>query len=728
MKRWVVLSVFCFVLLLGSVTADETVYSGDIGDEQSVEIDGITYTAYGYADYTGLRLSSNAYGSLIIESIGESLTAGVYTYTLSNIYEGSDNIYFTVTVSKEGGSGSVSISRSGSSYNPVLGEVVDVTITIENGGSGNVKVRYEEDLPSEVSLSGSPEVTVGTTTQNQQGGFSDVYYKGVLYGGEELTITYSVYVDSYPSDGSGVITFDGVDFTYEDTSGSYQGSLTPFKFTLGEPVVASIIFEGDEETKAAIGDERTYTLAIDNQIDSDVHVSNFLFSPSSGFKIVESSITLEETSEGLSWNGKLEALQSTDFYVILRIVGAGVHTSNLDATYWYEDESETYTVSDSEKLTIGVTKVVPKIALNSGATYEGGEDIIIQYTINNSDASVSYSGEDVTLSTTSNFFDSLYYSISIPAASIYLIKKQNFTAPFSDKELSYSVTMEGSYVGIPYSKSETFTIFASTFTVPYAVEYTVDGIDEIYTNVTMNVVLLSTLVDMPTKFAVIHTTNDYKKTLSLTTDQIATLFSTGEVTKSWSINTLAYPGDTLELQTQLQYDAGTTYYKSGIISLPIYKKVAEEPIDVPVDANVTTATNVTVEEPVEVEEKIVITGEKENAFKKWVFFILVLLTIGMIALSLRYFVQKKQKEMARKKRIEEISGQETTITQKESFFQKAKEIVIHDVPTPEEGYEKLHMYLQHMIVQGKNNEEIKKVLVAKGWLEEVLDSYLGRLR
>ena len=63
-----------------------------------------------------------------------------------------------------------------------------------------------------------------------------------------------------------------------------------------------------------------------------------------------------------------------------------------------------------------------------------------------------------------------------------------------------------------------------------------------------------------------------------------------------------------------------------------------------------------------------------------------------------------------------------------SFLEKAKEIIIHDVPTPEEGYEKLESYLRHALSQGKTHEEIKKILATKGWLEEILDSYLSRLK
>ncbi|MEK6867896.1 MAG: hypothetical protein AABX98_03680, partial [Nanoarchaeota archaeon] len=63
-----------------------------------------------------------------------------------------------------------------------------------------------------------------------------------------------------------------------------------------------------------------------------------------------------------------------------------------------------------------------------------------------------------------------------------------------------------------------------------------------------------------------------------------------------------------------------------------------------------------------------------------------------------------------------------------SFLERAKEIIIHDVPTPEEGYEKLESYLRHALSQGKTPEEIKKILATKGWLGEILDSYLQRLK
>jgi hypothetical protein len=747
MKRGVVLFVLTMLLFILSSTSisAETVFEGDIADEATETIDGITYTVYGYSDYTGARISSNDYGSVIIEEIGGSSSYGDYTYTLNDIYEGDDAIYFSITVEKSGGDADVSFSRSATNYNPVLGEHVEVTITFENSGSETLIIYYSEELPSEITLLATPEVTLGTTTQNQQTGFNDVYFNGLVYGGEEAIITFEVEVDRYPSDGSGTIDFDEVVYTYEDDYGVYEGFVDPFIFTLGEPLGVDVsLYEGDEEI-IAIGDQLEYTITVRNYIDQTLVIDSLSITSDGALNIIEADIDLEETDDRFGWSGSLGAGQHVEFYIVVEPYGGGDHEISADAIYHYETEEEQYTESGSASFTIDVVSVVPKITLNSGGTYDGGEAIIIEYTINNSDPAVSYSNEEVSIATDSSLFDTINYIVSIPADSLYLVSRQEFVTPYSDLPLAYDIEIEGTYGGSTYSEDATITINAATFTSPYVIEYTVDGVDEDYTNVTMDIVLLTTMTTIPSKLAVVHTADDYKKTVSLTTDEISALFSEGVVERSWSIATLAFSGDIFTLNTQLQYSVGEhSWYKSRSIALPIYEEFVEGNESVEVNQSVgingtgneTIVGNVTSEFDVgtaqdtttEEETTLVISGEKESTIKKWIFFILVLLLIGFVAVSVKFYVQKHQKAAARKKRIEQISGQETSIGEKANMFGKAKEIVIHDAPSPVDGYEKLHSYIQHAVSQGKTGEEIKKVLIAKGWLEDVLDSWINRLK
>jgi hypothetical protein len=332
----------------------------------------------------------------------------------------------------------------------------------------------------------------------------------------------------------------------------------------------------------------------------------------------------------------------------------------------------------------------------------------------------------------------------LPAKTITLIKKQNFTTPYSDTALEYTVTMEGTYGGSAYEEDVTITINPSSFSVPYAVTYTIDGVDEAYTNVMMTIQLVTTLAEKPSMLAVVHTEedSDYKKTISLTTEQINTLFQQQTVSRSWSIPTAAFAGDEVTLDTQLQYVLGTaTYYKSGSITLPVYEEISEIVEEEAVEGvgNETAALNRTTEAESsanvteaeeETEKELVITGEKEQTTKKWIFFFMVLLAIGLVALSLYYSIEKRRKKVAITRHLKQISGQTTTINQgkKQSIFEKAKELVLHELPSPDEGYEKLRGYIDSALKQGKSHDEIKKILLAKGWLEEVLESYLKRLK
>lgn len=736
------LAIFSLFFLLGGVFtfAEETIFEDSIAEEESVEIDGIMYTAYGYADYTGIRLSSNTYGSIIIEEEGGSYTLGPYTFTLSSISQGENGIVsFSISVTKE--EGAATMHRTVSNYNPTISELVTVTVTLENEGADSVNVNYAEDLPSEVSLVGTPEIKKGSSTQTQKSGSADISWNGVLYLGESATITYVIRVNRYPSDGA-TISLDDVTFTYEDDYGKYTGSVDPLTLTLLDPLTMSIGFQDDEED-IAVGNELEYLISLRNDVGKTMTVDSFTFTVSDSLEVTSIETSLEETDEGYTWSGQLQASEEVLFSVFVIPTAGGEQELTGTATYWYTTEEDTHETSTSSSFSIDVGALVPKIALNS-ATYDGGEEIIITYTINNSDQTVSYSNEEVTIR--SELFDSLHYVVFLPAKIVTLIKKQNFTTPYSDTALEYTVTMEGTYGSSTYEEDAIIKINPSTFTVPYAVTYTVDGVDEVYTNVTIAIQLVTPLAEKPASLAVVHTEedSDFKKTISLTTEQIDTLFQEQKVERTWSIPTAAFSGSEVTLETQLQYVAGSaTYYKSGTITIPVYEEVSEvveeevilELGNETLSTNVTasqTLTNITEteKETEEVKKELVITGEKEQTTKKWIFFFMVLLAIGLIALSLHYSIEKRQKKAAIQRHIEQISGQTTTIKQekKQSIFEKAKELVLHELPSPEEGYEKLQSYIESAFKQGKSQEEIKKILLAKGWLEEVLESYLKRLK
>ncbi len=735
-----VYTLFCifFLLEVMLVSAAETIFEDSIAEEETVEIDTIAFTAYGYADYTGVRLSSNKYGSIIIDEEGGSISLGPYTFTLGSISEGDDDmVYFALTVTKE--EGAVTMHRSVSEYNPTISELVTVTVTLENEGSDSAKVAYAEDLPSEVSLVGVPEITKGSSTQTQKSGIADVSWNGVLYNGESATITYLVRVNRYPSDGA-TIDFADVAFTYEDDYGEYSGSVDPLTLTLLDPLTMAITLK-DDEGDIAVGNELEYVITLQNDVGKTMTIDSFVFTVSEGLEITSIESALKETDKAYSWSGKLQAGEEVLFSVFLIPTIGGTHELTGTATYWYESADKTQETSTSSSFTIDVGAVVPKITLNS-ATYDGGEEIIISYTINNSDTSVSYSNEEVTIS--SDLFDTLHYVVSLPAKTITLIKKQNFTTPYSYTTLAYLVRMKGTYSGSTYEEDATVIINPTFFSVPYAVAYTVDAVDEEYTNVTMTLQLVTTLAEKPSKLAVVHTeeVSDYKKTISLTTEQIDTLFQQQTVSRSWSIPTAAFAGDEVTLETQLQYVVGTaTYYKSESVTLPVYEEVSEidEEELVAEEVNETAVLNRTAEAEgiangteadEETEKELVITGEKEQTTKKWIFFFMVLLAIGLVALSLRYFIEKRRKKVAITRHLEQISGQTTTIKQekKQSIFEKAKELVLHELPSPDQGYEKLQGYIESALKQGKSHDEVKKILLAKGWLEEVLESYLKRLK
>lgn len=715
--------------------ASETIFDDYIVEEASATIDGESYTAYEYADYAGVRLSSNKYGSIILETTGSSIVKGPYTFSFSEILEEDNIVSFKITVEKQ--EAEVTMSREVSNATVHLDQQVEVTVKLSNDGSDTVTVTYAENLPSEVHLIGVPEITKGTSTQSQKSTVADVYWNGVLYSGEEATITYTVEVDSYPSSGS-PIHFDDVEFTYEDSSGEYSGAADTLTLSLTDPLQIDFILETEEDA-ITVGTETEYTLTLTNSMDNTVTVSNFLLELPSTVTISHMDTQLEDSAEGYTWSGTLNPFEDTSFSFIVAPKRGGSHSFEAAATYTYGAGETSYDTSASTTLSIEVADVIPEIKLSS-ESFDGNELIIIYYYVNNSDKEVSYSNVEMTITSDPELFEPAHYIASLPKNTKTLIKKQNFTAPYTDTKIEYELALEGDLGGgATFDEDAVITINPTSFTAPYALAYAIDGVDEENTNVTLTLTLLTGLAEKPTKLAVVHTAEDYKKTISLGTENIESLFSTKMYTKSWSIPTLSYSGDSVDLDVQLQYTTSSgVYYKSFTEAIPVYEEEVEEIVE----ANETvsnetislettqgniTETNIT--EEVEEEEKVTITGEKEQTSKKFIWFFVILASLILLVLSLRYFFAKKHRESAIKKTIASISSKEPGKEEKkESIFARAKEIIIQEVPSPEEGYDKLENYIKTALNQGKAHEEIKKILLAKGWIEDILESYLRRVK
>ncbi len=739
-----VVSVFSFIifaLLAFSAFAEaEEVFSDSVLEDDTFELDDETYTVHEYADYTGVRISSNKYGSILIDEEGGTATKGPYTFTLDSITQDGSDVTFEITVEKE--QSSVSVSREASASTGNVGDEVEITVTISNEGDDSISVTYSEDLPSTVDIQGTPEITKGTSTSSQKSTAADVYWNGVLYEDESATIVYTIVIDAYPSSGSD-ITFDDVTFTYEDDTGEYEDTVDSLTISLTDPLAISFTLASDEDA-ISLGTEMEYTVTLSNNLDRAITVDSFVLTLPSTVSASYIDTQLDEQEDGTyNWTGSLSSYGDQSFSVFIIPESGGTHTLDASADYSYTysgSDAQSYSTSESTSFSIDVADVIPIITLSS-ETFDGGEPIIVYYYVNNSDTEISYSNVDITLtSDPSDLFSVIHYVASLPKNTKTLIKKQNFTAPYSDTALEYEVTMEGDLGGgSTFEESETISINAATFTAPYGLSYTVDGYDEENTNMTLVLSLLTTMADKPTRLAVVHTADpDYKKTVSLTTDAIDELFATQEpYSTSWSIPVAAFTDEEVTLDIQLQYTVNDIdYIKSLSETIPVYQELeVEEEINETVSNETLSNTTEEISEEINTTEvnateetTVVITGEEEHSSRKWVGFLLILGGLGVAGVSLRYFIMKQQKASAIKKSIQSMTKNSTTQEKVASIFEKAKEIIIHDVPSPEEGYEKLESFIRHSFSQGKNNEEIKKILAAKGWMEEIVESYLRRFK
>lgn len=754
MNRFLLLSAFIFFILFSlAVSAEtETIFEDSIKEGESATIDNIEYTAYEYNDYAGVRLSSNKYGSIILEEEGEITVKGYYTFTLDEIIEEDDEVSFKITVEKE--VAEVSISREVSNSTVHLDQQVTITVEITNSGTDTATVKYAEAIPSEVHIIGLPEIKKGTSTSNQKSTVADVYWSGALYSGETVTITYLIEIDNYPSSGS-TLSLNDVTFTYKDDSGEYTETVDTLSLSLTEPITISFELQTEEES-ITVGSEAEYTIILDNNLDNTVTISSFVLEIPSSVSVSSIDTQLKKIKDednedndeyAYNWSGSLNPFEDVSFFLFIVPEGAGTHTLKAEAIYTYGSGEEAYDTSETTDLTISVGDVIPEIKLSSN-DFDGGEQIIIYYYVNNSDEDVSYSNVDIKIESEPELFERINYIAALPKNTKTLIKKQNFTAPYTDTALEYEVTISGDLGGgALFEETATVSINPSTFTTPYALSYTTDGVDEENTNVTLVIELLSPLAEKPSKLNVVHRAQDYKKTISLADEHISSLFTAKRYTKSWNIPTLSFSGDSVELDVQLQYTTSDgDYYKGFTQTIPVYEEIEVEElsnitnetidettneteiIEVTAEAANETSINATAATS-EPEPSVIITGEEEHTSKKWIWFLVILISITLVAVGIYYIIIKKQKKKTIKKTIESISRKNGSGEEKkESIFAKAKEIIIHDVPSPEEGYDKLESYIKHALSQGKAEQEIKKILAAKGWIEDILDSYLKRLK
>ncbi len=361
-----VIWILMFVLIFPFISAEE-IFSEYIAEEESATIDNDVYTAHEYNDYTGLRLSSNTYGSIIFEEEGSSTVKGPYTFTLDEILEENDTVSFKITVEKE--EASVAITKEASATSTTVSGEITVTVTIANEGSDTTTVTYAEDLPSTVLLQDTPEITKGTSTAMQKSTIADVYWNGVLYEGESATIVYTFKVRSYPSTGT-TIALDSAEFTYSDDSGSYSEDVDSLSISLEDPISVSFTSDTDE---VSLDQEVMYTLTITNNLDNNQEISSLLLELPD-VPVTAMDTALDETTNGHAWSGNLAPYEDKSFTFYVQPDAPGTYSFTATATYDYNGAE--MNTAETTAFSIEAAAVVPDIVLSS-TTFDGGEPIII---------------------------------------------------------------------------------------------------------------------------------------------------------------------------------------------------------------------------------------------------------------------------------------------------------------------------------------------------------------
>jgi hypothetical protein len=546
-----------FAPLISSKTV--TIFSDYIPEEESVLIDGYDYTAFFHRDYDPqykyndtVRLSSNIYGSLILEK-NVTITKKPYTFYYSDFLNADGKYQYFITVKKHLPSLVVYRAITGANETPQIGDVVSTSVRLVNQGTDTIQVIYAENVSKEVHLLDFPEITVHNSTKSYRDLPADLYWAGVLYDGETVTISYGFKIIDYPLL-TNSITFSDFYTSYKDPFTSYENIIEPLTFTLQEPLL--LVMRGDTE-QLILGANTDYELTLDNTDNEEISVEKLKIHIPKGTSIYHMDERISSKGNNFFWNGTIPPMKNITLSFTITPTYLGSHSMIIDATYLQENSHLTRSIRHTEEYIISSQNLTPEIEFDTTG-FTGGNNVTINFLLKNNDSSAHYKDEQVIIS--SPLFEEEHYRLSFPKKKTKQITQKIIQLPYTDKDISYPIWMNFTSGGFWHATNKTLTVRKDGQVLPLTFNYSIVSINDnvigfLLTMKPLGSVLLESL-------SVLHTTEVYEEKIDFDKQQLFALYNEGILETYFEIPPSS-DTNRLGLDTTVSYNLmGVTHYSS----------------------------------------------------------------------------------------------------------------------------------------------------------------------
>ena len=322
--------------------------------------------------------------------------------------------------------------------------------------------------------------------------------------------------------------------------------------------------------------------------------------------------------------------------------------------------------------------------------------------------------DDVGVDIISPLFDSTSYRIALDPRETIRVRSVEVSLPYTSEELTYPINFTATIYpeGDVYLTTKNLVVGESDSDNSIVLRYRSEVIDE--TQVTVYITIEKLKGGDVTSLTLVNYYDEIKKTIELSEEELNELNDNKYKVVSFSVNIIGMEGYGFPIGFEMSYNQDDNDFiltKNGeIIFAPELVEIVEEDV-------------VVVEEDEDTDVKGPITDK--GIFTRGVVRFIIFILLGIIvAIVVQRYIKYRGKKKFIKETIYELKGEEGPVEEK-SILDKAKEKFSSvEIPEPSYDHGAIEEYIKLARKKGKTPTEVKKALIEKGWLEDVVDLYL----
>jgi len=722
MKKITILLIFHLCIYM----SNGAIFDGWVSDEQDIQIGGENFTIQS-SDNTALVLeSNNSERRKVVVNLNEPIVQQGYSYLFTDIKNDLDeylekhnltNIHssttgnFTYRLIIEKPSPDISISRTTSEQEIAIKDKFNISIVISNSGEESVIGTYQEELPSFLKKIGSLTYELNDRTYEYDSPGQSIEWKGALK--EHGSINLLQEVELVGITNTKILKLEKGILKYTFLGETYKEELEIKEL---EYVIPLLIELDIDQHHITVGEEQAVSLTVTNQRTQHFDIGQLKI------EFNENSVLYDDNYENLAyknnafiWTGKVKEVPK-EFTFSLKPIHTGNTTINIivNATYrgWKEVIVEDYL------FTADLTH--PEIKIQVPKSVDSNSDLEISFGIKNDG---EYAYKDISANITSNLFDDTRYLFVSLSPGNFVSKSDAYKIPWFDKSTRKNVDFSYAYTSI---FNETFygtinkSITVNKIEFDPLLSITLENYYWNYTNE-------SKYINLTAVFRI--KTNDsiskpvvqlqFKEDYDTLNPTIANLSGNGTLfTKRISL-----PKNTRDLSVNIsaRYELDNEKYFFSdkiLLKTPRVAVVHNKATSI-----INKSNSLIYAKPNEGGIRIDYSQLSANQI---ITVALVLLTIFFIIILAVLIPRKKKKGYA--KPLSNFSPEDTERIVDRPVekieFKINQDSVTDAAPTPSSNLDLLSQYIETCKSQGMTPDKIKSHLVAKGWLEDVIEVYL----